>query len=87
MIPKETISVVAPAGGWLTRSKTINAPVDANERDAAITRGQYTKWNASRAFGVPVIQKAPYPQSNQIAWPRIAFRGLDEVPSGAKKKR
>jgi hypothetical protein len=26
MIPRETISVVAPAGGWLTSNKTMHAP-------------------------------------------------------------
>jgi hypothetical protein len=26
-IPRETIMVVAPAGGWLTRSRTMMAPV------------------------------------------------------------
>lgn len=35
-MPSETISVVAPAGGWLTRSSTMTAPVAASESPAAM---------------------------------------------------
>jgi len=38
--PEETIIVVAPAGGWLTRRSTMMAPVSESESAADKTRGQ-----------------------------------------------
>ena len=40
IMPRETISVVAPAGGWLTSRRTMNAPVAESERAAARILGQ-----------------------------------------------
>jgi hypothetical protein len=40
MMPNDTISVVAPAGGWLARNRIINAPVAESERAAAMILGQ-----------------------------------------------
>jgi len=40
IIPRETINVVALAGGWLTSRRTMNAPVAESERAAASTLGQ-----------------------------------------------
>jgi hypothetical protein len=45
MMPSETMKVVAPAGGWLTRNRTINAPVAESDRAAAKTVGP---WNPVR---------------------------------------
>jgi hypothetical protein len=41
MMPSETMRVVAPAGGWLTRNRTINAPVAESESAAAKTVGPW----------------------------------------------
>ena len=42
IIPRDTMSVVAPAGGCVTRHRTMRAPVAASDRDVASRRGQLT---------------------------------------------
>ena len=42
MMPSDTMRVAgAPAGGWLTRNRTMNAPVAESERAAAKTVGPW----------------------------------------------
>ncbi len=60
MIPRETISVVAPAGGWPTSNRTIQAPVAASESAAARIRGQkIPRCTPNGRAPAPVTTKAP----------------------------
>ena len=70
------MSVVAPAGGWGTRSQIIARAVRASEAEADPTQPSVTPpLSAGAACCSPKATSAAYPATIPTRCPRIALRG------------
>src|SRR5579884_4364782 len=88
MNPRETISVVAPAGGWPTFSSTIAAPVTPSEAAAARTRIELTPSAVTGGALVnPVAHSAAHPHNRPMRCPQMACLGLAAGWRGVKNSR